>query len=336
MTPGGSELDVSILIVSYNTREMTLATIASVFEQAQAAAFEVIVLDNASSDGSAEAIRERFPQVKLIASVENTGFGGGNNLAGEGALGRRILLLNPDTVVLDHAIDRLCAFADAHPDRGIWGGRTVFADGSLNPASCWGRATLWSLFCMASGLRALKDSPVFNPEGYGGWRRDSTREVDIVAGCFLLIDTDLWRRLGGFDPAFFMYAEEADLCLRAHRLGARPTITPEATIIHHGHASEPKWTDQRVKVFAGRITLMKRHDGPVGAWLGKRLYVAAVLARAFGLGLLGRLPGAKRLRDSAASWRDLWARRELWIDGWNEAGVAWARTASRPAAAKGA
>jgi N-acetylglucosaminyl-diphospho-decaprenol L-rhamnosyltransferase len=335
MTFVGPELDVSILIVSYNTCEMTLATIASVYEQARTASFEVVVVDNDSSDGSAQAIRDRFPQVKLIASTENLGFGGGNNLAGEEVKGRRILLLNPDTVVLDHAIDRLCAFADAHPDRRLWGGRTVFADGSLNPASCWGRATLWSLFCMASGLRAFKDSPVFNPEGYGGWRRDSTREVDIVAGCFLLIDTDLWRRLKGFDPAFFMYAEEADLCLRAHRLGARPMITPEATIIHHGHASEPKRTDQRVKLFAGRITLMKRHDGAIGAWLGKRLFVAAVLARAFGVGLVGRLLGAKRLRDYAAAWQDLWARREFWIDGWNEAGVAWARAAGR-AAAKGA
>jgi hypothetical protein len=185
---------------------------------------------------------------------------------------------------------------------------------------------------MVSGLRAFRDSPLFNPEGYGGWRRDSTRVVDIVAGCFLLIDADLWRRLGGFDPAFFMYAEEADLCLRARRLGARPTITPEATIIHHGHASEPTATDQRVKLFAGRITLTKRHDGPIGAWLGTRLYVVAVVARAYGLDLVGRLTGAKRLRDSAAAWRDLWARRELWIDGWNEAGIAWARTAARPVA----
>ncbi|HEY1928466.1 MAG TPA: glycosyltransferase family 2 protein [Caulobacteraceae bacterium] len=335
MTSEGSDLDVSILIVSYNTREMTLATIASVFEQAQTASFEVIVVDNASSDGSAEAIRERFPHVKLVASTENLGFGGGNNLAGETARGRRILLLNPDTVVLDHAVDRLCAFADAHPKRGVWGGRTVFADGSLNPASCWGKATLWSLFCMATGLRAFEDSPVFNPEGYGGWRRDSTREVDIVAGCFLLIDAALWRQLGGFDPAFFMYAEEADLCLRARQLGARPTITPDATIIHHGHASEPKRTDQRVKVFAGRITLMKRHDGPIGAWLGTRLYLAAVLVRAFGLDLLGRLPGGGRLRATADAWKDMWARREFWVDGWTEAGVAWARTASRPAGANG-
>jgi N-acetylglucosaminyl-diphospho-decaprenol L-rhamnosyltransferase len=335
MTSGGPELDVSILIVSYNTREMTLATIASVFEQARTANFEVIVVDNASSDGSAEAIGERFPEVKLVASAENLGFGGGNNLAGESARGRRILLLNPDTVVLNHAIDRICDFADGHPDLGVWGGRTVFADGSLNPASCWGKPTLWSLFCMASGLRSLEDSPVFNPEGYGGWRRDSTREVDIVAGCFLLIDADLWRRLGGFDRAFFMYAEEADLCLRARRLGARPTITPEATIIHHGHASEPRQTDQRVKLFAGRITLTKRHDGLVGGWLGTRLYIAAVMIRVFGLGLLGRLTGAKRMRDSAAAWKDVWERRALWIDGWNEEGIAWARTASRPGAANG-
>ena len=325
--------DLTILIVSYNTRAMTLATIASVFEQAESVSFEVIVLDNASSDGSAEAIRAEFPQVKLIASIENLGFGGGNNVAGEAAQGRRILLLNPDTVVLDHAIDRLWAFAEDHPERGIWGGRTVFADGSLNAASCWGKATLWGLFCLATGLRAaFKNSELFNPEAYGDWRRDTTRVVDIVAGCFLLIDTDLWRRLGGFDPAFFMYAEEADLCLRAKRLGARPTITPTATIIHHGHASEPNRADQRVKVFAGRITLMKRHEGAVAAWLGRRLYMAMVLVRALGLRLLSRLPGGARRRASADDWSEVWARRELWVNGWSQAGVAWARTASQPLA----
>ena len=184
---------------------------------------------------------------------------------------------------------------------------------------------------MASCLRAFKNSSLFNPEGYGGWRRDSRREVDIVSGCFLLIEGDLWRRLGGFDRVFFMYAEEADLCLRARRLGARPTVTPEATIIHHGSSSEPRRTDQRIKVFAGRITLMKRHEGPVVAWIGIKLYAVAVLVRAIALGLLGRLPRAARLRESAASWRDVWSRRTLWIDGWNEAGVDWARTAARPA-----
>src|SRR5690606_2943956 len=113
--------------------------------------------------------------------------------------------------------------------------------GSLNPTSCWGRSTPWSEFCHAVGLSAaFRGSRLLNPEGLGSWRRDSVREVDIVTGCFLLLPRALWERLGGFHPDFFMYGEEADLCLRARRLGVRPIITPEATIVHYGGRSENK------------------------------------------------------------------------------------------------
>ena len=239
---------------------MTLACLRSVIAQAATARYELIVLDNASTDGSAAAIRAEFPDILLIALDENIGFARANNMAALHARGRRLLLLNPDTVILDHAIDRLHAFAEGRPDCGIWGGRTVFADGRLNPASCWGRATLWSIFCLAFGLTRMRGSRLFNPEGYGGWRRDTVRAVDIVTGCFFLIDRALWQRCGGFDPVFFMYGEEADLCIRARRFGARPAITPTATIIHHGGASEPDRAEQRIKVLAGRISLMRRHE----------------------------------------------------------------------------
>ena len=164
---------VSILIVSYNTREMTLACLRSVFEQTHAVDFEVIVVDNASSDASSDAIERQFPQTRLIRSAENLGFAKANNLAARAAGGEFLLLLNPDTVVLDCAIDRLMEFAAERPKAGIWGGRTLFADGSLNPTSCWRFMSLWSLFAQATGLTALwRDSPLFNPEGYGGWRRE--------------------------------------------------------------------------------------------------------------------------------------------------------------------
>jgi GT2 family glycosyltransferase len=323
VTTPGADVDLTIIVVSYNTREMTLACIASVLDQTHDVDYALAVLDNASADGSAEAIAEQFPQVSLIASPTNHGFGKGNNIAAQSANGRRILLLNPDTVVLDRGIDRLWAFAQAHPDRRIWGGRTLYADGRLNPGSCWGRASLWSLFCMTTGLTGFRDSPLFNPEGYGGWRRDSERIVDIVTGCFLLIDADLWRHLAGFDPVFFMYAEEADLCLRARALGARPTITPSATIIHHGAASEPRRADQRIKVFAGRLTLLRRHRGPAANWIARRLYLLATLARAGAYGVAGRLRPS--LAQNAQAWRQVWRERALWIDGWSESGVAWAR-----------
>ena len=112
------------------------------------------------------------------------------------------------------------AFAGRTPEAGIWGGRTLVADGSLNPMSVFGDQTLWSLFCRASGLASPSAAArVFNPEDYGGWARDSERAVDVVQGSFLLITRELWEALGGFDPSFVMYGEEADLCRRARARG---------------------------------------------------------------------------------------------------------------------
>ena len=145
---------LSVLIASYNTREMTLACLRSISAEAGSDDFEVIVVDNGSADGSAAAVEAECPAVKLIRSTENLGFARANNLAALRAAGSFILLLNSDTLVRDLAIDRLVAFANANPQAGIWGGRTVFADGSLNPKSCWRFMSLWSLFAQAVGLDA--------------------------------------------------------------------------------------------------------------------------------------------------------------------------------------
>ena len=125
--------------------------------------------------------------------------------------------------------------------------------------------TIWSLFCQSIGLVALfPNSKLFNVEGYGGWVRDSVRQVDIITGCFLLTTRNFWEELEGFDPIFFMYGEEADFCLRARKCGARPLFTPNATIIHYYGASESGVVDKLVKLFASRITLAKRHWSPAG------------------------------------------------------------------------
>ncbi len=255
---------VSVIVVSYNTRAMTIDCIASVLEQTSVP-YELIVLDNASPDGSAAAIAGAFPPesgVRLIASPENLGFARGNNVAAREATGDYILLLNPDTLVLDHAIDRLVAFAGRVPEAGIWGGRTLYDDGSLNPFSCWGRMTAWSLTCRLLGLTAIfRSSEFFNPEVYGAWPRDSEREVDIVTGCLFLIARETWDRLGGFDPAFVMYGEEVDLCLRARAAGLRPAITPEATIIHYRGASEKVRSDKMVRLLRSKSEESHRSGG---------------------------------------------------------------------------
>lgn len=307
----GSPL-LSIIVVSYNTCAMTMACLASVMAETFDASFELIVVDNASIDGSAAAIAALCDQVRLIALTENIGFASANNLAARRARGEFLLLLNPDTVVLDNAIDRLATYATANPAAGIWGGRTLFGDGTLDPTSVWARMTPWSMTTRALGLdRAFPASAFFNPEGYGGWTRDSLRSVDIVTGCFLLIRTELWERLGGFDRAFFMYGEEADLCLRAAKLGARPLFVPTATIIHYGGASERTQAGKVEKLFRAKVTLMRRHWSAPARAFGKAMLAAWPLSRLIAATLLGRRP-------QAALWREVWSRRTIWLAGYDD------------------
>lgn len=310
-------IDVSILIVSYNTREMTLAAISSVVRETRDVSYEIIVVDNASTDGSADAIAAHSAQPTLIRLSENIGFGRGNNLAAEHATGELVLLLNPDTVVTERAIDRLVAFARANKRAMIWGGRTIFRDGRLNPASCWQRITLWTLITRATGLASLfPASRHFNPEAYGGWHRDSVREVDIVSGCFLLIPRSIWLALGGFDPAFFMYGEEADLCLRARRIGAKPLITPEATIVHYGGASEATRAGKMIKLLAAKATLIDRHWPRVTASLGQFLLMMWPLSRWIAFAVAGLLTGDAHKREAARTWRTIWRARAEWRTGY--------------------
>jgi GT2 family glycosyltransferase len=318
--PSGREdaIDLSIIVVSYNTREMTLECLRSIDEQTSTTKYEIIVVDNASTDGSPENIRKSFPAVNLIASRENLGFARANNLAAKHARGRRLLLLNPDTVILDRAIDKLVAFADKNPECRIWGGRTVFADGTLNATSCWREMTLWTLTCFAFGLSFLApSSAVFNPEAYGGWKRDTVGRVDIVTGCLFLIDRKLWEELGGFDPLFFMYGEEADLCHRARRAGARPTITPAATIIHYGAASDTVVLEKRLKVMRAKSTLIDRQFSPLTRVLAHLLHVLAPLTRWWIYRLWARLSHRPELAQTADVWRGLWLRRAEWAHGYS-------------------
>nr|WP_302477349.1 glycosyltransferase family 2 protein [Sphingomonas sp. ID1715] len=306
---------MSILVVSYNTRQITLECLDSLYRHPPSVPYEVIVVDNASKDGSAEAIAAAFPQATLVASAENLGFGGGNNLAARSAKGRRLLLLNPDTIVFERTFDAVWDYAEREPFRGIWGGRTLHKDGSLNPPSCWREISLWGLFTTSSGLQHLFPSnPLVSWEDYGGWQRDREREVDIVAGCFLLIDTPLWEQLGGFDSRFFMYAEESDLCMRAKRLGARPGITPDAALVHLGGASTSSRTNALMNVQRARLTLMRKHWSPLRFALGRALIAYWAWSRKhLSRFKSGRFDGEG---NSQEKWAMIWNKRSEWLNGY--------------------
>jgi GT2 family glycosyltransferase len=309
---------VSILVISYNTRAMTLECLRSVVAETTVP-HELIVVDNASPDGSAAAIAAAFPDIRLIASRENLGFAKGNNVAAREAKGDYILLLNPDTLVLEHAIDRIVAFAGRTPAAGIWGGRTLNGDRTLNPSSVFGRVTLWSLFCRASGLALIfRRSAFFNPEGIGAWDRGDEREVDVVQGSFFLIRRDLWERLGGFDPVFLMYGEEQDLCLRARAAGARPRMTPEATIVHY-HGASSRRAAREIMTLKAQVTLVRRHLPPwqrplalflLGFWPWSRMVSGDALAR---------LSGRPGFSEAARMWGDVWRARADWRGGYTAA-----------------
>jgi GT2 family glycosyltransferase len=307
--------EIVIVIISYNTRDMTLAAIASAKAETRTP-HEIVVVDNASTDGSAEAIVAAHPDIRLIREAENHGFGPAHDIALKHSAAPWVLLLNPDTVVLDGAIDRLLAFAKSTPRAEIWGGRTLYGDGTLNPTSCFARMTLWSVFCRVAGLNGVfRRSAVFNSEYFGDWPRDSVREVDIVTGCFLLIRRDFWDRLGGFDPAFTMYGEEVDLCLRAAALGARPVITPDATIIHHGGASQAVRSDKLVRLMRAKMELIRRHFPARSRAIGLSMFRLWPWSRQVGYRIGARLRNSDALRQQADIWAEVWARRAEWQEG---------------------
>lgn len=312
-----THIDVSILVISYNTCALTRAALDSVLAETKDVSYEVIAVDNASVDGSADMIAAHPLRSQFIRLNENIGFARANNVAARRARGRYILLLNPDTLVLDRAIDKLVAFARSEPTARIWGGRTLYASGSLNPSSCWGRMKLWNLFCRAAGLTGLfPHTEFFNGESYGGWQRDSARRVDIVSGCFFLIERELWEGLNGFDPLFFMYGEEADLCLRAHAFSARPMITPSATIIHYGGASETARADKMVRLLAAKVSLVDRHWQPHLAPVGRLLLTAWPLTRLIATSVRAALAASSTNRNTADAWYQIWQRRKEWQSGY--------------------
>jgi N-acetylglucosaminyl-diphospho-decaprenol L-rhamnosyltransferase len=306
-------IDVSIIIVSYNTAKLTCDAIASVFAETTKCKFEIIVVDNFSEDNSVLEIERKFKEIRLLKLQANIGFAAANNIGTKEAKGKYILLLNPDTVVLDGAIDTLVCFAEENPRWGIYGGSTFFGDMSRNPTAGWNMATVWSLFCTAAGLSSVfRYSSVLNPESLASWDWKGFRKVDIVTGCFLLIRREHWKKLNGFDLSFRMYGEDADLCLRSSAEGKDCVLVSSAKIIHYGGASEKIKADKMVKVFKAKIKLFQKHWGRNKSSFGIFVFLVWALSRMsiFRVFILF----SSKYTDSYLSWKDVWNRRDEWVN----------------------
>lgn len=287
--------DVSILMVSYNTRDLTLASLRALPTACPGLNFEIIVVDNNSCDGSADAISDDFPSVRVVRSASNLGFARAVNLAALHATGQYLMLLNPDTVPDGPFVSELVEFAGKHPERGIYGGRTVREDGRDYLAG-YKFPSIPLYLWFATGFSIL-----YNLEELPRLDRSQPTPVPALSGCLLMIERGLWRSLEGFDSDFFMYCEDADLCWRATQAGAQPTLVPTARIVHLGGRASASTARKVEMLMRSKISFLHKHWSPPKARLGRLLLLTGVCARA----LARREP-----------WLSAWRTRATWRDGW--------------------
>ncbi|MFD0853773.1 glycosyltransferase, partial [Actinomadura adrarensis] len=230
--------------------------------------------------------------------------------------GQWLVFVNPDAVPAPGSIRALVECAKAEPQAGIVGGRCLAEDGTTDPRSWWGRPGLWSAFCFGTLLSSVfPGSRWFDPEAPRPWSSD-VQQVPVVTGGFMLVSRRVWEDTGGFDTTFFMYGEDADLCLRAAESGYRPTVTGRAVFRHEGGGSSSS-AGKMLMLFTGKATLMRRHVGKAGV----RLLLMGVYLRA----RLGRVMRARPERQGRPTakgedWRRLWEQRREWSKGWTSKG----------------
>lgn len=230
-------MDVSFVIVSWNAKEYLRTCLQSIAVSCAAMSHEIIVVDNASSDGSPEMMATEFPEIQLVRNADNKGFAAANNQGTEIAEGRYLALVNSDVEMFPQTLQRLVAFMDAHPDVGMLGPKVLNADSTIQP-SCRTFPSLRSWLFRALALdTTFPRSRFFGSHFMTDWSRDEVRDVDVLSGCFWLIRRRAYEEVGGLDTRFFMYSEDVDLCLRYRAAGWRVTFCPEGEIVHYGGGS---------------------------------------------------------------------------------------------------
>jgi N-acetylglucosaminyl-diphospho-decaprenol L-rhamnosyltransferase len=271
--------DVSVILVNYNTEallEPCLGRLASALKSLRS---QVIIVDNASRDGSVAVLRERFSQYEIVLNASNVGFGRANNQVLGQASGRYVLLLNTDAYVEPDALVKSIAFMDANPRTGVLGARLVALDGELQPC-CRYFPTPWSVFLLRTGLNRF--FPSVRMVDDMSWRHDTVRQCDWVPGCYYLIRKEVIDAVGLFDPRFFLYYEEVDHCKAVREAGWDVTFFPHTTVVHLG--GESAKSDASLSARGRQISTLqaesellffRKHLGATGAWLALSLGLLA-------------------------------------------------------------
>ena len=254
-------MDLSIIIVNYNVKEFLQNLLHSAEKASSRISKEIIVIDNASDDGSVDIIKQKFPTVKLIENKNNIGFGSANNQGLKIAQGKYILFINPDCIVSENTFDKMISFFNEHPDCGLAGCKILNSDGSLQLACRRSFPGPWTSFTKVTGLSNLfPGSRIFARYNLTYLDENKTHEVDAVSGSFMMIKRDAYEKVGGFDDQFFMYGEDLDLCYRVQKAGFKVYYVPDTQIIHYKGESTKRSNLDETKLFYDAMhKFVKKH-----------------------------------------------------------------------------
>ena len=311
--------DASIIIVSFNTRVILRECLESVLRESAGLRVEIFIVDNHSSDGSAEMVESEFPQVRLIRSEVNLGFGSANNVALEQAQGKYFVLLNSDAFFEPNALRLAIEHMDATPGCGLGGGLLVGRDGAWQPSARTFHSIAGDLIVMTGLAGKFPKSKVFGAFDRTWADKSEAASVDWVPGAFSIIRPEAIRKVGSFDPAFFLYYEEVDLCKRIKGAGYSIWYWPDIVIVHIGGESSRQlksleFSSQAAQVVLWRMrsTLLyyRKHHG-WQAWLAK--WVETTMARI--TVMRNRLSGDPQRRERGKRYETLIAlMNQAWKD----------------------
>ena len=300
---------LSVVVLSWNTRELTLACLRALHDESPAHRREVIVVDNGSEDGSADAIAEQYPEVRLIRNDDNRLYAAGNNQGAAVAAGEFVVTLNSDTEVRAGALDQLVDFLRAHPDYGAVAPRLSDPDGSVQHA-CQRFPTFGTALCFDSWFGSFwPGTKVVDNYLMRDFDHLASRDVDQPPGAVCMLRTAEWRELGGFDEDLALFYNDVDLCLRVHRRGQKIRYLASAEVMHHRGASTRNFAKMLVIWHRNRLAYYRKHYGLVGTlWI--RLCVRLrIWEEWWKIGRRNRRDPARK-RDERAFLRQ--SQRELW------------------------
>ncbi|MDX1991563.1 MAG: glycosyltransferase family 2 protein [bacterium] len=289
-------LDLSIIIVSWNVRDLLAACLRSIEATAGHLKLETIVVDSASSDDSVAMMQRDFPHVTVLAQHENVGYTRGNNIGLQAAKGRYLLLLNPDTEIMGDALTQMVAYLDAHPEVGVVGPHTLNTDGSYQSTRRRFPTVLLAFF-ESTWLQPYAPKTLLDRFYVNDAPQDATLEVDWVQGSALLARREIYDQIGGLDEGYVMFSEELDWCKRAKQHGWRVVYLGSANITHHGGKSTDQASARKHIYFQeSKLRYFRKYHG---VWVAVVLRVFLLLS--YSLQLL--LEAAKALIGSKRTMR---------------------------------